>query len=181
MPPAKIPVGNLLPSLVVFALEPEAMTVEAVEEDKGGDVVDLEDVTAAVDDELAVGALEALEDAEDAEDVVSLPDLLKPRIRLHTALSSLFEAMQLYPKGQHLEPQAGNLSPVLVVKMVASGFLEASCKATSQGMVAILLQVFPSGQHRADVPLSNDKQFVPEPHLNAPGNLESTSVHVSTF
>lgn len=65
--------------------------------------------------------------------------------------------------------------------MVASGFLEASCKATSQGIVAMLLQVFPPGQHRAEVPLSNDKQFVPEPHLKASGNLESTSLHVSRF
>lgn len=95
IPPAKMPVGNLLPSFVALALEPEAMTVEVVEEDEGGEVADLEAVAAAMEEELAVEALEAVDDAGDREEVLSFPDLLELRIRLQTELSSLFEAMQL--------------------------------------------------------------------------------------
>ena len=186
IPPAKIAAGNLLPSLVGLAVEPDAMAADVdveVDEEVGISVEeDVEEVTeleTVLEDFADVSVLLEPEEPDEAEDVLSFPDLLALKIRPQTALSSLLDEIQLYPKGQHFDPHVGSLSRTLVVKMLASGFFEASCKLISQGIVAMLLQVFPSGQHKAEVPLSSDMQLDPASHLKESGSLESTALQES--
>lgn len=59
--------------------------------------------------------------------------------------------LHTYPNGQHLSPHSGSESDSLVVCMELSGSTSTFCPSISQVMVAMVVQSWPSGQHRAVV------------------------------
>lgn len=81
-----------------------------------------------------------------------------------------------YPNGQQLFPQVGRVPPRFFVIIDASGCAVVFCNLTSQLIVWIVLQFWPSGQHRADEEESRETQVSFAEQQKLPGRFGSVEV-----
>lgn len=171
-PARKTPIGNLLH--VDSTCAAEALTLVEVDVELVVEVLDVVVRVAEVDEVLLLEGVDAALADDEAASV--LPVLLVLAMIAHLA-SPVESTTHWYPKGQHLFPHVGNLSPNFVVNISAAEFLVMFCCWISQLMVAISVQLWPSGQQSPDEELSREMQLLPVGQLKLLGRSESTAEH----